>query len=194
MRVRPFILLVCLGILLPGAAACRREMPHERYVALLTEATDSMRARNARLERAFRLGSYEHWDWDQDAGVLVFSDSGVARVIADVQFVGDVSLNDSTFLWAWANQTVDRRLQRAAANARRYGQRHGIRKLTEAHWAADEVDGWEMTSLTGLINHSAGIYRAPVRDSRGFTFLVMSHLRWAPPNTPVSAIITLGDP
>lgn len=188
MRVRPLILPFCLGLLLP--AACRREMPHERYVALLTEATDSMRARNARLEAAFRLGTYQHWDWDQDAGVLVFSDSGVAKVIADVQFVGDVSLNDSTFLWAWANRSIDPRLQRAAANARRYGRSHGIRRLTEAHWAADEVDGWEMTSLTGFINQSAGVYRAPDSDSTGFTFLVMNRVRWAPPNTPVAAILS----
>lgn len=192
MRVRHLIIPLCGVIPLSMASACRREMPHDRYVALVTEATDTMRARNTRLHDAFRLSAYERWDWDQDTGLLVFSDSGVAKVIADVQFVGDVSLNDSTFLWAWANQSVERRLQRAAENARRYGRRHGIRKLTEAHWAAGEVAGWEMTSLTGFINGSQGVYRAP--SARNHTFLVMSNVRWAPPNTPVSSVITPAAP
>jgi hypothetical protein len=193
MRLRSTVAPICIGVLLPLVSACR-EMPHDRYVALLTEATDTMRAREQRLDSTFHIGSYPRWDWDQDAGVLVFSDGGTAKVVADVQFVGDVSRGDSTFLWAWANETVDPRLRKAAEKARRYGLSHGIPRLKHAHWAASEVDGWEMTSLTGYINGSEGLYRAPEPDSTGYTFLVLEHVRWAPPNTPVSAILDPGVP
>jgi len=87
-----------LAPLLVALFAGCREMPHDQYVALLTEAHDTMVARQERLNFRFHLDAYEHWDWSQDAGVLVFSDSGVAKVVADVQFVGDVSRRDSTFL------------------------------------------------------------------------------------------------
>jgi hypothetical protein len=177
-----------IPIALLALAACR-EMPRDQYVALLTEAHDTMSARNRRLEEAFGLGRYAHWDWDQGAGVLVFSDGGVAKVVADVQFVGNVATRDSTFLWAWANATVAPRLQVAARRAREYGRRHHVARLRRAHWPANEVDGWEMTALAGFINGSQGAYRAPDEEKGEFTFLLMDRVRWAPPNSRVKDLL-----
>jgi hypothetical protein len=167
-------------------------MSPERYREVLTEAFVDLSDHQSRLERDFRLGSYDHYDFDQAAGRIVFSDSGVPKVVADIQIVGDVSRRDSTWLWAWANSSVVPTMQSAARRARWVGWRRGIRPLREAHWPADQVDGWEMTSLTAKFAGAEGAYRVPVPDSSGYTFLLLRKVRWAPVGSTVEDLLNGG--
>jgi hypothetical protein len=178
-------ILLLLGVALFSACA----MPHDRYVELLTRADSAMAAHQERLKRDFRLGAWPRFDYDEDAGILVFSEGGVAKVLADVQFVGEVSRRDSTWTWAWDLQYVSDQLARAAAETRRYGWLHGLAPLCRSGWAADYTDGWEMTSLTGWIAGAEGGYRAPSSDSAHFTFMLLRNVRWAPPGRTVQSYL-----
>jgi hypothetical protein len=153
-------------------------MSEAEYVAFLTESHELLTERQARLNAEFRLGSWTRYHWDQDSGQIFFSDSGRAAVIADIQFVGSVSTVSGTWLWAWANPTVDPRLRRAVEQVRHYGEKHGVVRLTSAKWEADEVDGWEMTSISARLLNAEGAYRSP--NEKGATFLLLNHVRWAP--------------
>lgn len=166
-----------------------RAMPHDQYVEILTEAHEELSERQQQLEGEFGLGGLTHYDFDQDAGLIVFSDSGVAKVVADIQVVGDISRLDSTWMWSWANPRVVPGMQRAARKARRVGWRRGIRRLKQEHWPADQVDGWEMTSLTAMFAGADGAYRAPQPDSSGYVFLLLRNVRWAPPGTRVEDVL-----
>jgi hypothetical protein len=170
-----------------GTTAC--DMSHGRYVALLTTADSAMRARQDTLTREFRIGSYERYDYDEASGIFVFSDSGVAKVLADIQLVGEVSRRDSAWTWAWQFPHVAPFLVRDARAMRRYGWWHGIPLLRRTGWSADQVDGWEMTSLTGWLTGAQGDYRAPASDSSTYTFLLLRNLRWAPSGKVVSDYI-----
>ena len=46
---------------------------------------------NADCEAKFRIGHWERWVYDLDAGTLIFSESGVPKVIAAIQVVGTTS-------------------------------------------------------------------------------------------------------
>jgi hypothetical protein len=184
LRIRLLPVFLCVLAL----AACG-EMAHEEYVRRLTEAHDTLTARQQRLESRFALGRYRRFDYDQGVALLVFSDGDTAKVVADIQFVGDVSRQDSTWLWSWANPTVEAHLRKSASRARRYGWRYGIWRLKRAHWPADQVDGWEMTSLTAWITNADGAYRAPDSDSSGYTFLLLRNVRRVPAGTPVGALL-----
>ena len=91
--------VACIVSLVLGSVACTMEW--DRYVDLLTRADSALGAKQDRLEQDFRLGTYAHFDYDEGTGTIVFSDSGVAKVLADIQFVGDVSRRDSVWRWAW---------------------------------------------------------------------------------------------
>jgi hypothetical protein len=39
------------------------------------------------------------------------------------------------------------------------------------------VDGWEMTSVAAFLLKAKGAYRSP--DERGFTFMILTDVRWA---------------
>jgi hypothetical protein len=180
-RNLPLVLVMAL------LASC--EMPEDRYVDLLTRADSAMSAHQDRLRREFRLGAWPRFDYDEGAGILIFSEAGTAKVLADVQFVGEVSRRDSTWTWAWELPFVSDQLSRAASEARRYGWIHGVPPLRRSGWPADDVDGWEMTSLTGWIAGSEGGYRAPSSDSARYTFMLMRNVRWAPSGRSVESYL-----
>ncbi|HEV8358403.1 MAG TPA: hypothetical protein VGQ17_16735 [Gemmatimonadales bacterium] len=171
----PRRLLLALGI--PALAGC--QMSKARYVAYLTEADSVMSVLQEHLDRDFGLLERERFDYDEANGVFVLSDSGVAKVLADVQFVGKVSRRDSTWTWAWDLPYYDSYTQ-AARQARRYGWLHGIRRLRTSRWHGDDTDGWEMTSLTAHIAGAEGGYRAPAADSSSYVFLLLRNVRLAP--------------
>lgn len=176
MRITRLLVAALLAVQL---YAC--EMPDARYIALLTRGDSAMSVKQDHLERDFHIGEYRRFDYDEGIGLLVFSDTGVARVLADVQFVGAVRRRDSTWRWAWDLQYIPDSLARAASQARRYGWLHGVRRLRQASWRGDQVDGWEMTSLTAWLAGADGAYRAPSSDSTTYTFMLLRHVRWAPP-------------
>lgn len=163
-------------------------MPNEDYRVLLTRADSAMGAAQDRLSRDFRLGEYARFDYDEAEDVLVFSDSGIARVVASVEFVGKVSRRDSVWTWAWDIPVLQHAATRASS-ARWYGWRHGIPPLRRARWPGKDVDGWEMTSLTAWITDAQGAYRAPSSDSLYYTFLLLTDVRWAPPGRSVSSYL-----
>lgn len=131
----------------------------------------------SRLMETFRLGQYERYDWDQEAGQLVFSDGGRPRVIADVAFVGSVSTRAHTWLWSWANPSVVENVKGRMREVRRYGEAHRLLKLAAAHWSATERDGWMMMAIACYLLGALGGYRSPGKHT--LTFMVMTRVSWA---------------
>jgi hypothetical protein len=147
------------------------------FVELVSAAHAYATARQDILRREFALDSWPRWDWDQETGQLVFSAGGEPRVVADVQFVGSVSTESGTWLWSWANPHLAAPLSRDVREVRLLGEARGIAQLTTPKWPADETDGWEMTSITAYVLQAKGVYRT--RGDNGFTFMVMTSIRWA---------------
>jgi hypothetical protein len=108
---------------------------------------------------------------------LVFSDGGQRKVVADIQFVGSVSPDTETWLWAWNNDSVDPELCRALLTVRAYGEAHGFPHLVSSKWPAQEVDGWEMTAIAAFLLQAKGAYRS--RGESGYTFMIMTAIGWA---------------
>jgi hypothetical protein len=164
-------------------------MEWDRYVDLLTRADSALGAKQDRLERDFRLGTYARFDYDEGTGMIIFSDSGVAKVLADIQFVGDISRRDSLWRWAWDLPYVLPEFSEASRKARRFGWLRGVPPLKKAEWNGDGTDGWEMTSLTAWIAGAEGAYRAPSSDSTSYTFMLLRNVRWAPKGKRVADYI-----
>lgn len=136
-----------------------------------------VKARQSALWEEYRLGEYERWDWDQHTGELVFSDGGVPRAIARIEFIGSVSSTSNTWLWAWANFHLLESVRTAVLAVRDFGEGHGYPRLTVSKWPADEIDGWEMASIAAEVLGARGVYRTP--GERGSTFLAIMDVRWA---------------
>ena len=55
----------------------------EKFIDLVTRAHEYLSAQQDVLREEFRLGTWQRWHWDQDTGLLVFSDGdGMPHLIA----------------------------------------------------------------------------------------------------------------
>jgi hypothetical protein len=149
----------------------------EKYDQFVRESYEYLNSVQTAAQRDFALGSYERFDWDQGRGTLTFSDKGVPKVIAQVEFVGSISTRTKTWLWSWDNVTILPSVKEHIAEVRRFGELHGLRELTTAKWEATEEDGWAITAVTARILQAKGAYRSP--SNNGFTFVVFTSLEWA---------------
>jgi hypothetical protein len=147
------------------------------FEALIETAQTYLRACQADLEKEYRLWHWPRYDWYQETRQLIFSEDGVAKVAADIQFVGSISTESDTWLWAWANDSVDPRLSASMVTVRDYGKEHGFNQLTTKQWHAHELDGWEMTSVAAFLLKARGAYRSP--KETGFTFMILTDVRRA---------------
>ena len=166
-----------LALLLVG---CESRPPADRaYEKLLAEGVRYLDAQLETNRRVFRIDSPPRYDWSQGTGELVFSDGGVPKLIATTQVVGDFSGTSKTWLWAWANDSIDKKLAVGAERVRRYGKVHGMGRLTRARWPTTLDDGWCLTAITALLLHAKGAYRMP-DENGGALYLVFTDIRWAP--------------
>lgn len=146
------------------------------FAELLAAATAYLQERQDDIQKRFRIGDYERYEWNQGTGELVFSNAGKARVVAEFQFVGSVSTESKTWMWSWANRTNIEPIKHDVRRVRAYGEQHSFRQLASALWPADEADGWQMTAITAYLLRAQGAYRSP--DDSGASFLVMTDIRW----------------
>lgn len=149
------------------------EVAFDRLVA---EACQYLESAQDVLRKQYCLDDYERYDWNQETGQLVFSHGGIARVIADIVFVGSLSTVTNTWLWSWANSSLWEHVKAPMREVRDMGDKHRYYKLAAAHWSAVETDGWNMTAVAAQLLKAKGAYRTP--SERGFTFMVVNRVNW----------------
>lgn len=81
-------------------------MQPDWYPAWRDEAFEQLTAKNARLEKEFRLGHWPRYDYDLTTGRLLFSDQGAVKVVAEIQVAGSTSAKAGNWLWAWSNSNL----------------------------------------------------------------------------------------
>ncbi len=152
-------------------------MNAQEYVKFEHDAFHRLAGLNKQLEQTYKLGAYKRWDYNLGTGEFVFSDEGVAKVVAKFQVVGSISSDEETWLWSWANAWILETACDQILRVREFGLHHGITKLTEAKWIAEEADGWEMAAVSAEILGARGAYRCPSRN--GFMFVIFTDIHFA---------------
>jgi hypothetical protein len=144
------------------------------------DAVHQLQEKNARLNAEFRLSEWPRYDYDFDAGQLVFSEQGLAKVIADIQIAGSTSANAGNWLWAWANLHLPQELVTASVSLRAFGEEHGIDEMTRPNVSGDDLNalGWELTAVSVRVSNAIGAYRPP-RAEGGGIYLIYKSMSWA---------------
>jgi len=75
--------------------------------------------------------------------------------------LGTYNSQDQTWLWAWANPSIDEKLKADALKVRKYGEEHHIDRLTKSKWKGTEDDAWAMAALAVKLCGEQGAYRGP---------------------------------
>ena len=157
-------------------------MQPDWYPAWRDEAYDQLTAKNARLEKDFRLGHWPRYDYDLTAGTLSFSDKAGVKVVSEIQIAGSTSAKADNWLWAWANSNLPGNLLGDAKLVWAFGEEKGIDDLAQAYVTGASGDleavGWNLTGAMVRVCNALGAYRSP-RGEGGALYLVFKSIRWA---------------
>ncbi len=134
------------------------------FKAFLDESMKGLQLQTSAHQGAWHFGEEERWDFSQDTGELIFTFPDTI-VRASAQVVGSFDSAVGSWMWAWANTSVDEKLTRHSAVVRQYGQKHSIPRLTEPKWSGDEMDAWTMVALACRLCRANGAYRGPTGDT-----------------------------
>lgn len=180
------IKLVCSG--------CYREIRDRNWLQdeeilnhLISSSFDYLKSVQDVFMEQYKAGDHDRWDWYQETGKLIFSNEGMPVVECDIDFVGTLSTATDTWMWAWANESFTENIKKKARAIRDIGEHNGFLKLACAHWSADEVDGWEMTSIMAKEIGAIGAYRTT--SDNGYVYMVINNARWVKPKKSVNNIL-----
>src|SRR4051794_19877636 len=75
------------------------------------------------LGKKWGIDDCERWDVDQDKGIITFinTKAGHKKVVGKVQIIGTFNSANNSWLWAWANGSVDNEIKKDALKVKAYG-------------------------------------------------------------------------
>ena len=118
--------------------------------------------------KALGLDRLKRWDLNQESGELIFSLADGMKAVAPAQIIGTYNTEDHTWLWAWANSSIDDKLKVDALKLRKYGEEHHVDRLTQRKWVGTEDDAWAMVALAVKLCGEQGAYRGPAGATHVF--------------------------
>jgi len=158
------------------------------FPELIRDSLDYVEKQNASCDEQYGLGQFHRMDYEQDTGKMIFSDPDVIpKVVAEFQVVGSLSSRSNTWLWAWDNPFLLENTTATVHEVRKFGEEHGLEKLTSPKWDATEEDAREMTAVAAKILKAEGVYNFPSDDIMVYVVLT-SIKRIGPEKTDESSL------
>jgi hypothetical protein len=150
----------------------------DQFLKLMDQGYKYLNEQQEICKTKYDLGSYERWFYDQEKGLITFSDDGIVKLKIKYEEVGSISKVSHTWLWGWANPHLHQNVKSVIEKVRSYGETHGFEKLTKRKWQAEEIDCWEMTAISALLLKAKGAYRVPTEKTFSFMlFMEIEDLR-----------------
>ena len=150
------------------------------YEALLEKSMTELDLKTKSHQAGWGLGDFERWDLVQTNGTLVFSDPLRGRAECPAQIIGSWEIEQSTWLWAWDNPSIENDLKRDALRVKKFGEDNGIEQLIFPEWVISERDAWRLTALAVHLCNAQGAYRGPAGPA--IVFVSFSSVRLSKPN------------
>lgn len=168
------ILIVLCLLFLSYTAFAQEKFNEDKFLEQVEKGfmTDAKK-----LNKQFKLGSYDRWDADQETGKLIFSNKGKPKVIASFQIAGSYSTYSNTWKWSWDNETVDAALKQEMNKVKEFGEKNQIKQLTTAQFDSPEDYVWTLASIAGQIIKAKGAYRGQIPD--GFVYFLITDIKRA---------------
>jgi uncharacterized protein DUF6882 len=142
----------------------------QAYSEFRHDAVHALMDLNDECTRLYDLSTWPRWDYELEAGTLVFSEGGVPKVVASVQVVGTTSTASKNWLWGWANRDLPKRVTDRLHQVRDFGEAEGLVELIQQSLPDNEYLGWAMTAIAARILGGKGGYRVP--SNNGFIYFV----------------------
>jgi hypothetical protein len=161
------ITLLVLTVLTPCLEQDQTTLPSD-FATLQKLSIEELQLKTEAHKKAWGLDKILRWDFNQGSGQLEFSLPDGMKAISPAQIIGTYNSEDHTWLWAWANSSIEEKLQADARQLLKYGEEHHIDRLTKRKWVGTEEDAWAMAALAVKVCGKQGAYRGPAGATKVF--------------------------
>jgi len=155
------ILKSCLALLFLLAVGQNETNLPSDFATLQKVSMEELKLKTDAHKRVWGMDKMMHWDLSQESGELVFTLPDGLKAVCPAQIIGTYNSEDHTWLWAWANPSIDDKLKVDAIKLRKYGEEHHIDRLTTRKWVGTEDDAWAMVAVSVKLFRKQGAYRGP---------------------------------
>jgi hypothetical protein len=159
---------LCLALLLMITLAQGNVQIPSDFASLQQMSIEELKLKTEGHVNIWGLDRIDRWDLNQASGQLVFTLPDDMRAVAPAQIIGTYNSEDKTWLWAWANPSIEDKLKVDALKVRKYGEEHHVVKLTQRKWTGTEDDAWAMVALAVKLCEEQGAYRGPAGATHVF--------------------------
>lgn len=137
-------------------------MTDEEFDAFLEQTREELQRKQDALMAKYRLGTFPSYWFNQPSGTLEFRDGkGTAHIGATVVPIGSHAPAASTWMWAWANESIVPDLRIRAEALRELAGATGMELFDRPVINVTEEMPWELTAVAVHQLRAAGAYRAP---------------------------------
>jgi hypothetical protein len=137
------------------------------FEALIHQSMEELRLKTAGHDGVWHIGEAA-WNIDQDAGTLTFTPNNGMWVTCSMQIIGTRSSSANSWLWAWGNSSIPKKLQRHAMKVREHGEQTRNLWLTTPMMVCPSDKAWGMTAIACKLNDAQGAYRGVDGDTEIF--------------------------
>jgi hypothetical protein len=152
------ITFVVLMVLIPCLEQNQTTVPSD-FATLQKLSIEELQLKTEAHKKAWGLDKVLRWDFNQGSGQLEFSLPDGMKAVSPAQIIGTYNSEDHTWLWSWANSSIEEELQADARHLEKYGEEHHIDRLTKRKWVGTEEDAWAMAALAVKLCGKQGAYR-----------------------------------
>ncbi len=145
---------------------------------LLARSMEELMTKTALHDQLFQIGRAD-WQLDQDTGLITFTSPRGVVATAPAQIVGTYNTADGTWMWAWANPSVEPKMADHSRLAQADGEKHHLADFTARKYPTTEARCWELTAITCALGGYQGGYRGPAGSARVFVTFGEAYIRGA---------------
>src|SRR5882724_8027933 len=134
MYTKSFLIILSLIYFVQGGTKASSD-----FETLLDQSREDLKLKTE-AHKVWGFGKFDRWDLDQDVGDLVFTNADGTKAVAAAQIIGDYYTVDHTWMWAWANGSINDSLKKDSLKVKAYGEEHHIQRLTTGKWVGTEEE------------------------------------------------------
>jgi hypothetical protein len=147
-------------------------MSKKEFDAFLNSCYAELQEKQDILINQSGLMRYEDFLFDQTTRSIQFKNNGEVGLEFSVVLVGSWSSKSNSWMWAWANESVENELRVETSRIRELAELTGNSIFTEEKFKADEMKAHELTSMAVHHLDALGMYIIPTEGLKSFLALM----------------------
>ena len=152
----------------PPPRAATGPLTGAEFEALLDKSVAELSVKNRGHVTRWGVDRFSYWELNQVGAELRLIDPIRGEAVSPAQMVGSWLADDSTWLWAWDNPSIDDRIKRDAEQVRRFGEANNLPLLTQGQSTIPEAEAWRLAALAAHLCKAQGVYRGSLGSTAIF--------------------------